>query len=221
PANAACRRPNECSSSALAMEQRPDSQARIPSGRSGRSEAFFDPGRRIQSPGEGRWRASVVLNLLPRSIVAVVLFPTTGLVQEVDPAQTYASGSFQFLSYGRIPTWAGMVSGWQTGHLRVQLYDPAVYRGHADFVAFGLQTGLNFRQFKRKVATPTGREYVPFFLYDLRRARIEVEGRMRSWALRLEDYEYEDTDEGLLAVCQRLFHVVAEQIHPGGNPEAG
>src|SRR6185369_15851562 len=48
------------SASAFSSGWGADSHARIPSGR---SEAFFDPGGQIQSLGEGRWRASVVLNL--------------------------------------------------------------------------------------------------------------------------------------------------------------
>src|SRR5262245_43435440 len=94
--------------------------------------------------------------------------------------------SIQFVSYGGIPTWTGVASNWKVGPPIIHLYDSRTYRGHADFVSRGLKAALTFRQFKQQVQDPESREYLPFFLYDLRRFPYPIGPREYRFAVRLE-----------------------------------
>ena len=108
------------------------------------------------------------------------------------------------LSYGRLPTYVGVASGWRSESPRADLYSPSLYPGHADFVARGLGHSVTFREFRRLVGDPRTRRYLPFFLYDLGRHPIRRGGVTYRWALRLEDYRYADPDDALGRELVRL-----------------
>ncbi|MEZ4322631.1 MAG: PEP/pyruvate-binding domain-containing protein [Myxococcota bacterium] len=122
-----------------------------------------------------------------------------------------------FVSYGRIPTWTGVASQLD-GDVRIDLYDSGRYPGHADFVSKGLSTGMTFRQFKAAVRDGD-RAYLPFFLYDLRGQEPTVDGRARSWAVRVEDYGYADDAASLGRDVLQLAEALA--VHTGFPREQG
>ena len=107
----------------------------------------------------------------------------------------YTKGKYQFIAYEAIPAWTGVASGWHTSSPAIHLYDGQKYKGHAEFVSRGLKTGITFKQFKENVMQYNGRKYVPFFLYDLRKNPLTIEGRKYTWAVRLEDYGYTDSQQ--------------------------
>ena len=117
----------------------------------------------------------------------------------------------QFVSYGRVPTWVGVAVDWDRPTVRLDLYAQSRFQGHAEYVSRGLGTGLRFREFKALVSEPARRRYLPFFLYDLRACPITAGGRALSWAIRLEDYQYRDTDDHLAAEVLRLA-TLAERL---------
>ena len=152
----------------------------------------------------------------PLSLLAVVwipLFLDRGVAGVPDPLDE----SIQFLSYGRIPTWTGVAVDWNTDHRRICLYDSHRYRGHAEFVSRALKTAVTFRQFKRKVRDPEIREYLPFFLYDLRHFPYSSGNREYGWAVRLEDYEYQDSDQQMVSTCGKLLESLADTMGRSGG----
>ena len=123
-------------------------------------------------------------------------------------ALAFPTSEHAFISYGAVPTWTGVASSWTRERPRVDAYDTAVYKGHAEFVSRGLQTGLSFKQFKAAVRG-ADRSYVPFFLYDLTGLGVEVDGRACTWAVRIEDYSYADDDASLGKTAARLADEIA------------
>lgn len=118
----------------------------------------------------------------------------------------------QFIAYDKIPTWAGVISHWTDKTPKVHLYSRTKYKGHADFVSKGLKTGLTFAQFKDRVRSPKTRQYIPFFLYDLRKTPIKVDGTTYKWALRMEDYSYTDNASELALTVLKAIHQVYKHI---------
>ncbi len=126
-------------------------------------------------------------------------------------AQAFPGEEHAFVSYGRIPTWTGVASDLADGPrtpVRVDVYDPDRYPGHADFASTGLKTGWTFKQFKAAVRD-ADRSHLPFFLYDLRGQAPRVAGRARTWAVRIEDYGYTDSGETLGEDVVRVADAVA------------
>ncbi|MFN7975389.1 MAG: PEP/pyruvate-binding domain-containing protein [Acidobacteriota bacterium] len=123
------------------------------------------------------------------------------------PVEVVKERRDQFLSFGIVPTWEGVVSDWKTSP-EIHLYDSKVFVGHAEFVSRGLRTGITFRQFKDDVRDPASRQYVPFYLYDLRQAPVDVDGKKRFWALRLVSYQYHDTREEMAATVGKVLALV-------------
>lgn len=115
---------------------------------------------------------------------------------------------FRFISYGKIPTWTGVVSNWSEKNVEIHIYDSQKYRGHAEFVSRGLRTGINFRQFKEQVRNPENRKYLPFFLYDLRNNPIELYNIKHTWAIRLEDYQYKDSPQEISSAISKLMIIM-------------
>lgn len=114
----------------------------------------------------------------------------------------------QVLSYGRIPTWVGVATGWQTDAPKAERYSPATYPGHADYVSRGLGTGISFREFKAQVKDPKTRRYLPFFLYDLSTMAVRRDGRSYTWAVRLEAYGYVDDNASMARATIRLARLI-------------
>lgn len=118
----------------------------------------------------------------------------------------------QFIAYDKIPTWAAVISHWTDKTPKVHLYNRMTYKGHADFVSKGLKTGLTFAQFKDRVKNPKTRQYIPFFLYDLRKTPITIDGISYKWALRMEDYSYEDNASELALTVLKTIHTVYKYL---------
>ncbi|MBN2497208.1 MAG: hypothetical protein JXR96_21625 [Deltaproteobacteria bacterium] len=155
------------------------------------------------------------------AILSIVVCAASSARAE-DAAEVYAAGRYRFLSYGSVPTWTGTASGWRTDEPRIHLYDPVEYPGHAEFVSRGLGTGWTFRQFKQSVRDPDRRDHVPFFLYDLRQRPVSIGGRLHTWAVRIEDYEHEDSDEEMARTFSRLLEALSAEIgRATGRPARG
>lgn len=136
------------------------------------------------------------------------LFCLTGVLAQDE----YADRKFQFISYEKIPTWTGVATAWDSPQPVIHLYNPAKYRGHADFVSQGLKTGITFKQFKEQVQHFSSRRYLPFFLFDARAHPLQVNGKTYTWALMLEDYAYYDTQAQMAETVLRLMNFVKAYI---------
>lgn len=128
-------------------------------------------------------------------------------------AQTDAElRQWQFMSYGKIPTWTGVAADWQKTTPTIHLYDNDEYKGHATFVMNKLKHQLNFKQFKALVSDPQKRQYIPFFLYDLRAFPLKENGKIYDWALMVEDYQFTDTDEQIAQLLLRLANLIPQKV---------
>src|SRR5439155_25133661 len=90
----------------------------------------------------------------------------------------------------------------------LRLYDAEAYPGHAAFVSRALGSGVSFREFKLAARRHQGRRYLPFFLYDLRPFPIALLGTARTWAVRIEDYQYDDDPEQMAATALKLARAI-------------
>jgi hypothetical protein len=117
-----------------------------------------------------------------------------------------------FLSYGKLLTWTGVASDWQSEEPTLHLYDSTRYRGHAEFVSRGLKTGTTFKQFKQDVKKHGSRKYLPFFLYDLRGHDVREGGKLFAWALVVEAYEYDDSVGQMASEVLKLLGYVDRHI---------
>lgn len=140
-----------------------------------------------------------------------IKFVCIGLLSLLFYAKLVAQDSLQFLAYSNIPTWVAVASDWQTKPV-IHLYDSKVYKGHADFVNRGLGRKIMFPEFKKLCMQPEKRQYFPFFIYDLRKKPMLLEGKKYDWAIRLEDYEYQDSPEILAKNLQKLHDLIRSQI---------
>jgi hypothetical protein len=134
----------------------------------------------------------------------------------------YIQGKFQFTAYEKIPAWACVASGWETQNPTINLYDYQKYKGHANFVSFGLKTGITFAQFKEQVKHYASRKYLPFFLYDLRKNPFKKNNQSYTWAIRLEDYAYDDNPEQMTETVIKLYKSVETYVSKEtGKPAKG
>ena len=124
----------------------------------------------------------------------------------------YQDRLYQFLSFEAIPTWTGVATDWDKAEPQLHLYDSQQYKGHAQYISVALKTGITFAQFKEQVRTPSKRKYMPFFLFDLRSKPPVIEGKTYTWALRIEDYAYQDNAAQMTATTLRLLRSVTAYI---------
>ncbi len=135
------------------------------------------------------------------AVVAGLLVASCGSAAET-PVEDY-----RFIAYEKVPAWTGVAVDWQTAP-QVHLYDTKVFQGHAAFVNLGLGRGLSFSEFMRWTRYPAERQFMPFFLYDLREDAIIRDGVRMTWAMRLEDYEYRDAPGGMASELARLAELI-------------
>jgi hypothetical protein len=126
----------------------------------------------------------------------------------------------QYLSYQRIPTWSAVVADWQSDAPQIHVYDSERYAGHAEFVSRGLRTGITFAQFRDQVRNPASRNYVPLFLFDLRASPIELDGNAYRWAVRIEDYVYEDAPAEMAGAVDRLNDLLTTFLRSATGDDA-
>jgi hypothetical protein len=124
----------------------------------------------------------------------------------------YKNRQYQILSFGSIPTWVGVATDWDKAQPVIHLYDFEKYKGHAQFISEALKTGITFQQFKEQVKNYTTRKYMPFFLFDLRDNPVTIKNTQYTWALRIEDYRYEDTPQQMAETTLKLLNNVSEYI---------
>jgi hypothetical protein len=146
----------------------------------------------------------------------IVLFPILSAHSQDD---VYRTGRYRFLSYGKILTWNGIAVNWQTNAPEIHLYDSQKYKGHGDFVSYGLKKGIRFKQFKDEVRPHNARKYLPFYLFDLREHPVLVEGVAYHWALQIQDYGYDDTREQMAETTLRLLNLVSNHINDSAGSQ--
>ncbi|BDS10511.1 PEP/pyruvate-binding domain-containing protein [Aureispira anguillae] len=124
----------------------------------------------------------------------------------------YNAKDYQFISYDKIPTWKVIVADWDQSEPSVHLFDTERYKGHGNYVCYGMKTGLRFPQFKELVRHPSHRVYLPVFLYDLRKMPMVIEGETYTWAVRLEHYDYTDDPYSMEQTFVRLMKTMEKYI---------
>lgn len=139
--------------------------------------------------------------------MAGVILSVNGFSQTI-----YQDRLYQFLSFEAVPTWTGVASDWDKGTAQIHLYDPIQYKGHAQYISVALKTGITFAQFKEQVREYSSRKYMPFFLFDLRKHPVTVEGKTCTWAVRVEDYGYRDNPEQMATTTLRLLRTLTDYI---------
>jgi hypothetical protein len=153
---------------------------------------------------------SIFMQHFQRAFFVGLLVLNLGLAASAQ--NVYTDGTFQFLSFQKIPTWAGVATDWDKTTPQIHLFDHSNYSGHASYVSKALKTGISFTQFQQQVKKPNSRKYVPFFLFDLRGLEVKVEGSEYQWAVRIEDYRYEDNAQQMEATCLRLMNEISSHI---------
>lgn len=130
-------------------------------------------------------------------------------------SKVMAQDSLQFLAYGNIPIWVAVATDWQTKPV-IHLYDSKIYKGHADFINRGLGRKIMFPEFKRLCMSHEKRQYLPFFVYDLRSKPISLDTQDKNskyeWAIRIEDYEYDDSPEELAQNIRKLHDLLRQKM---------
>jgi len=121
----------------------------------------------------------------------------------------YAQTSdLSFFSYGTLPTWSGVAVDWSSSP-KIHIYDTKVYQGHSEFVARGLGRKIRFAEFKKLSKESKKREFFPFFIYDLKDKPYKNKQGSFSWALRLENYNYDDKPEHLTTEIIKLRKMIS------------
>ncbi len=118
------------------------------------------------------------------------------------------SSDLSFISYGNLPTWSGVAVDWNAAP-KIHLYDTKVYQGHSEFVARGLGRKIRFANFKKLSKESKIREYMPFFLYDLTAKPYKNKLGNFNWAIRLENYNYDDKPAHLAEEILKLNKMVS------------
>lgn len=90
----------------------------------------------------------------------------------------------------------------------VKLYDSVEYKGHAEFANKNYNKKLSFEEFRNLAKYGKNREYLPFFLYDLSSRPLKTKKAVYNWALRLEDYSYDDKPEVLVGEIIKLQSLI-------------
>lgn len=144
------------------------------------------------------------------NVLFLIFIMATLAYASVENNSIYHNRKYQFLSWGKIPTWVGIATDWETESPKINLYDYAKYKGHAQYASIGLSTGITYKQFKERVKDYKSRKYLPFFLFDLRKQPVEKEGRRYNWAIRIEDYGYGDTPEQMTETVLRLLNIISD-----------
>jgi hypothetical protein len=142
----------------------------------------------------------------------VLLLVVMCLWGAIHAQNVYNDRQYQFLSFEAIPTWTGVATDWDKAKPQIHLYDAIQYKGHAQYISVALKTGITFAQFKEKVREYGTRQYMPFFLFDLRKKPPVIEGKSYSWALRIEDYAYRDNEKQMTETTLRLLSTVQAYI---------
>lgn len=119
------------------------------------------------------------------------------------------SQDFSFISYGNLPTWTGVGVDWSSSP-KVHIYDTKIYQGHAEFVSRGLGRKIRFNDFKKLARQSQNREFLPFFLYDLSSKPFKNKSGSFNWAVRLENYNYDDKPAHLATEILKLVKMISE-----------
>lgn len=140
----------------------------------------------------------------------------TNVYAQLTASELYIKADQQFIAYEQIPSWTGVIVDWKMAP-KVHLYDIEKYKGHSNFVSKGLRRGISFSQFKEEVRYPEKRKYIPFFLFDLRQNPIRIGETEYYWAVRFEDYRYEDDPKGLEQTFLSAISLIKEQTAAKGK----
>lgn len=126
-------------------------------------------------------------------------------------AQAVSVDDLRFVAFNSVPAWTGLAVDWDTRPV-VHIYDPKYFQGHADFLNRGLGRQVPFGTFKSRARHAQGRKYMPFFIFDARDQPIQAGGKEYRWALRLEDYQQDDTPEEMGRALARLARLIPGSV---------
>lgn len=149
---------------------------------------------------------------MKRRLCALALWVICLLPLHSQAQNIYQDRQFQFISFEAIPTWTGVAVDWDKAAASIHLYDSERYKGHAQYISVALKTGITFAQFKEQVKHPAKRKYMPFFLFDLRKEPPVIGGKSYTWAVRIEDYAYQDNAAQMTEATLRLLRTVTDYI---------
>lgn len=136
----------------------------------------------------------------------VVALPRQNAIKKIQPPD-----DIRFVSYGTIPTWAGVAADWHTSHPTLHLFDTQKYIGHSTYVAKVLKGCKTFEEFKTLVSRKAQRRYVPFFIYDLRQKPLTLNSSTYTWAVLVQDYRYTDSNADIAQMLLRLADLISGQ----------
>lgn len=137
-----------------------------------------------------------------RVLILTLLFAFYGAFSQAQQIDSY-----KFTSFKALPTWCGVAVDWNTKP-KAYLYDPRITRGHAEFVNKKLGRAITFKQFKDLASKGASRQYLPFFIYDLSTKPLSISGKKYTFALRIEDYSYDDTPEKMAKEVAKLLKLL-------------
>ncbi|MBK8399193.1 MAG: hypothetical protein IPL26_28625 [Leptospiraceae bacterium] len=109
----------------------------------------------------------------------------------------------QFISFGKIPTWKGVTVSWKENP-KSYFCNQRLYPGHTEFISKALGKNILFHQFEDSVRYSTKREYMAFYVYDLRSKPYRQKGKSFDWALKIQDYGYDDSPAQMSEEIKKL-----------------
>ncbi|MCB1175958.1 MAG: hypothetical protein KDK36_00110, partial [Leptospiraceae bacterium] len=89
------------------------------------------------------------LNYPIYKIILYVILLFSLLVNINAKESEYFLEEHKFISYGKLPTWKGVCTDWNTSP-KSFIYDRRVFKGHSDFISKGLGKKINFEEFRKK-----------------------------------------------------------------------
>ncbi len=121
----------------------------------------------------------------------------------------------QFISFGKIPTWKGVTISWKDNP-KTYFCNQRLYPGHAEFISKALGKNILFHQFVDSVRYSAKREYMAFYVYDLRNKPYIVKGKSFDWALKIQDYGYDDSPVNMSGEIQKLAKCIYWELEKKG-----
>ncbi|OHD07007.1 MAG: hypothetical protein A2086_13330 [Spirochaetes bacterium GWD1_27_9] len=137
-------------------------------------------------------------------ILVLLLFILTNILFYSE--QIYKD-EYKFLSYGILPTFAGIATNWKTNP-QITIYDSNKYKGHLGYINNATGRNYDFKTFKKLCQSSSDRIYFPFFIYDLRKFPLKINNKEYKWALLLEDYEYLDSLNVFVKEIKKLMDLI-------------
>lgn len=119
--------------------------------------------------------------------------------------------SLRFISHEKIQTWIALATDWRQSP-KIHIYDYKKYPKHAIFLNNVLKQKVQFKDFRNLVNDPQKRQYIPFFIFDLRDKPLKIGETSYDWAVRIEDYTFKDSPESLANVMCKIMDLLQKEM---------